>query len=491
MASYGSGLFVDPYNPTVSMLAFFAVLILCWSVLNRDAWAVPWMVAAASFCLQTNLAYSIVTVPLVMITTGWWLWAGRRQPRVGPLIAAAVVALVVWLPPILEQLIHGGDGNVARLLRAGGSTADPLSPADATRRTAATLILWPAWGPGGFDSYGFFEPGPNLVLAGLSLAILAAALAAGAVLLARRGEIALARAAGLAAAMVAVAWVAAALVPLSPFVGFRADYVRWLWPIGAFAAVTGVLAVLALFGDRLPASGNARVAATTAAVGMLAIVVVVPSDRLDGQMTDGFDREARDVARQLVRQASPHLRRGEVGWEHDLERYPVLGLAVIAGLREEGVDFSVSDPILVRQFGGRRASQPGRPADRTILIEGGWPALRDRNEAIAFASDLSDVELDELASLLAEIGDAFADGAIAFSPEGAGLATGALGAVWMTDLLDTGVLPRDAFHEHGPDIVTLFDGGYFDVPVPLADDVTRLVELSRGADHRIGAIVES
>lgn len=497
VSSYGNSLLVDPYNPTVCMLACFALLVLCWAVVNGDLHAVPWLVAVASFCLQTNLAYSIVIIPLLVGVSGWCVAARRRdRSRVDGRSPASVgatavwvgiVAFVLWLPPIIEQVINGQQGNLALLVRAARVAQGPLPFDQATERAAAMLTLWPAWGPGGFNSYPFLEPGPNVVLAAASLVALAGALGVMSALLSRRGERATARAAALGAGVVVLGWIATARTPLSPIWGFAPDYVRWLWPIGAFSAVAGVLAVPALVGGRLVVRPRARMLVGAAVVGAVILLAAPSPTGLDARWTDGFDGDARTIASELVRQLGPRLEGRRPLWE-PWEFYPVVGFAFVAGLREAGYDFAVADPILVRQFGERRA---GDAADAELVITTpvGWQAIRDRAEALAFASTLSDTELGELEALLDEFSDAFAAGTITLNADGEALAHGQFGAPWMLELIDTGVLAPEAFYRNSTGVATLLERGSFDVPLALAPAVVRLVELSRGIDYRAAAIV--
>ena len=74
----GSELLFDPYNPTVSMFPFLACLVLTWAAADGDRAAPAWLIGTATFCLQTNLAYVIVTVPLVMLGLAWFVAGAAR-----------------------------------------------------------------------------------------------------------------------------------------------------------------------------------------------------------------------------------------------------------------------------------------------------------------------------------------------------------------------------------------------------------------------------
>ena len=129
--------------------------------------------------------------------------------------------------------------------------------------------------------------------------------------------------------------------------GLCPDYVRWLWPIGAFSAVAGVLAVPALVGGRLVVRPRARMLVGAAVVGAVILLAAPSPTGLDARWTDGFDGGARTIASGLARQAGARLEGvGRCGSHGVLS---VVGFAFVAGLG----DFAVADPILVRQFGER------------------------------------------------------------------------------------------------------------------------------------------
>src|SRR5215204_3404324 len=116
--SAGNAVLVDPYNPTAAMVPFFAVLVLAWAAANGDRWALPLLVGFGSFCVQANLAYLVTTVPIVAGGIAMYLWQrrGHRAWR-DVLVWCLPVGLVLWAQPIIEQVLNGRDGNLARLAR--------------------------------------------------------------------------------------------------------------------------------------------------------------------------------------------------------------------------------------------------------------------------------------------------------------------------------------------------------------------------------------
>jgi hypothetical protein len=114
----------DIWNPSVTILPFALVLLLAWSVACRDWWAAPWLALVASFVVQTHVGL----VPGVLVALGSVaVFCVVRQRRGGhplddderrtvgwALATSGVIAFVVWLPPVIEELTSGR-GNLTEL----------------------------------------------------------------------------------------------------------------------------------------------------------------------------------------------------------------------------------------------------------------------------------------------------------------------------------------------------------------------------------------
>ena len=495
--SGGNQLLIDPYNPTVSMLSFFAVLVLSWALINRDLVAAPFLIACGSFCVQTNIAYVIITIPVMCIALGWLAVGVVRDRRSGgdavqlrrPLIASAVVLAVCWVQPVLEQLLHGRDGNVARLVRAARVSEPPLGIADGTKRVASTLTLWPMWTRGSLDSYPLLDPGPSMAISVISLlAFMALLLWLTSRLITAGCDPVWIRLTGFAAVVVGVSWGAATRVPLSPFFGFLADYVRWLWPIGVFATMSGVVAVVCLLAGRLHrwTRGHGSV------VGALAVVIVFAMATPTGM---GFVRgrseeltKAVDTANVLNDLGVETLRDTPAVFDPRAPLYPIFGFALLAALNERDQAFYVTDPILIRQFGDGRVP-PGGHDLSTFYIPVGWEALLSRSDAAAFASTMASDDLDRLEELLPAFIHGFENGTIALTDDGRALSTSVYGRPWMTTLMDDGRLSRMVVYSNFETIMTLLDNGMLELPPELEIDQREFVELSRDANLRIASIM--
>jgi hypothetical protein len=118
-------------------------------------WALPATVAVATFVAQTHVQYVALTAPLVALgAIALVLSAVRGRRSGGPPtlrqlgIAGAVSAgllLILWLPPLLEQLSNN-PGNMTRIVRwfrDSGHEAHTLG--DGLRVVGAQFALAPEW----------------------------------------------------------------------------------------------------------------------------------------------------------------------------------------------------------------------------------------------------------------------------------------------------------------------------------------------------------
>ena len=140
--SAGNQVLIDPYNPTASMVPFFAVLVLAWATVNGDRWALPWLVGWASLCVQANIAYAVTALPIVAGAIGVYLWRRRgRGAGRDVLVRCGLVGLLLWLQPLLEQITqrtrreHGARSSGTRATSKHRS-GPPMAPVVLRRYSA-------------------------------------------------------------------------------------------------------------------------------------------------------------------------------------------------------------------------------------------------------------------------------------------------------------------------------------------------------------------
>ena len=240
-------LFVNPWNPWVAVLPFFTYVLLAWSVADGDVGTLPWLVGVGTFVVQAHVGYA----PLVL---GAGVFAGAMARRAGrdhgarrALVGAAIVAVALWLPPIVQQL-RSADGNLAAIVEFFRHPPE----ARAGWRTAWGVMGTELGPPGAWlagDERGVFGVAPSAALPAVALVVLTAALG---VLAARRGAPSPAR-----LALLIVALCGLGVVATSRITGVIGTYiVRWWWVLAAVVWLSIVWSVMCLLAP--PARRAAR-----------------------------------------------------------------------------------------------------------------------------------------------------------------------------------------------------------------------------------------
>jgi len=134
---YGQVLLTQPWNPYQPLLAWIFVLLAVWAICCGDnALAVP-LVVAGSLCAQTHIPYLVLCGTL---TIGALVIVARRDRRQA--VVAAGVGVLVWLPPLVDQL-RNDPGNLSKLLDHFGSpTDDPIGFAEGARLAIRHFDAW-------------------------------------------------------------------------------------------------------------------------------------------------------------------------------------------------------------------------------------------------------------------------------------------------------------------------------------------------------------
>ncbi|MGH9272030.1 MAG: hypothetical protein ACRDZ2_12225, partial [Ilumatobacteraceae bacterium] len=485
--SAGNAVLVDPYNPTASMVPFLAVLVLAWAAANGDRWSLPLLVGLGSFCVQANLAYLVTTVPIVGGGIAMYLWQrrGRRAWR-DVLVWCLPVGLVLWVQPIIEQLVNGLDGNLARLARNTTSLEAPLGLAEGTRHAASVLSQWPAWTRGRFDG-GYagssFEGPPSVLLAALSLLALIAVLAGLSYLSMRwLADRATATLLGAAAIFVGVAWVGTVRIPLSPFYGYLAAFVRWQWPIGVLTVVAvGLFVARAV--QRLGFSPPSVVVAAVALVP--AMIIALPTENTANGSE--WDRAA-PTAVALNRLAVERLPESGVVVDFQTSGYSMYAFSLTAALQEHGTPFWVNDEISVRQYGDGRRADPdeGRPV---VLAVSGFEALDVWDDApVACAAELDDSERSRLTGARDALIAALEAPRFSLSENGARFATTAFAPPWLREV-PTGLTGDVAAAVPAEELLVLLDTAVLVPPPDLRDAASDLLELGPRIEEKAACIL--
>ena len=220
----------DPWNPTFVILSVFAAAVACWRVIFGDRVAAIALVLFGSFAIQCHIGSALPIAILVGIGAvalvvrsirGNELRHNRRTA-----LMALAVAVVCWIPPIIEQLTQS-PGNlrlISQFLRNPPLATTGL--ATAIRITFRFLSIPGNWVRGAEPS--FATSAINTSGWAIPWALLALCVASWWAWRQRwRSELALC---GVAGALVITGTIAA-----SRIVGAPAPYLlRWMWAIAAF-----------------------------------------------------------------------------------------------------------------------------------------------------------------------------------------------------------------------------------------------------------------
>jgi hypothetical protein len=242
----------SPWNPSLPVLPFALMIYLVWSILEHDAWALPAGVAVATFLVQTHVGYVLIALPMLALGLVALLAYGRHgeQARLsvtGALLISLGVAVVLWLPPIIDQVTNT-PGNLGRVLNYFQHPDDKThSLVQAWRLVAGEFSRNAEWWRGA-RPISPFAAGEHPFVLGIPAPVLLIPFLLAGVLFWRRRM-----ASGLRLILVIVvafaSGVLAAMRTVGPLLAYR---VQWAWVIGALAMVVAVWAVWSALVARWP-----------------------------------------------------------------------------------------------------------------------------------------------------------------------------------------------------------------------------------------------
>jgi hypothetical protein len=228
-ASLGRWDVLDHWNPHAATLPFVAALFVGWAVAAGRTELLPVLAFLASFVAQAHVVY----LPFLALLVGVGVVGvalGPRGPR--PIVLAGVVLLVVWAPPLWEQ-VTGDPGNVSEVLDAASSGGEPgVGAAWAVRAVGEAIGVVPSFVvPARWNNA--FDPAIGLGTAVTALVVVGALVVLGEGARRRRDRPAVA-AASLALGAQLVAVVVVSRLPLFLGVVMPGWRLLFLWGIGAF-----------------------------------------------------------------------------------------------------------------------------------------------------------------------------------------------------------------------------------------------------------------
>ena len=292
--AYGMRALTTPWNPYLPILWWVVAVVAAWSLLCGDLPMAPIAVFAASFCIQTHVSYlglGGVVLLVSAVSCGWWLRVrhdDQRQFRagVGWVAVGAVAGVVLWFPPIAEQITGSQGHNLSIIFDHFRSP--PESPVGL--RMGASFVLasmnpWSLLTKPVIDGGSFLGGplGPGLVL------VTVWAGAAGAAWRLRHPT--LLRLHALLACLVAVGVLSAGRIFGPPFIYLA----LWGWGICALVVYVVAWSLGALARRWLAAVGPARPRSSLApfalSVGLVLVVALAVREGADANTTEVFQPE--------------------------------------------------------------------------------------------------------------------------------------------------------------------------------------------------------
>jgi hypothetical protein len=462
LEALGPTFLATPWNVYVTVLPYGVLLYLVWGVVRGERWALPWATVVTSFLMQTHVGFVALAFPLWLAAAAWTLGvaladrrrarhagrpAGNEAPvdgdgdddvsepaddetrrrelpndeasepaesaaptprpggRLAPALVTAAVAVVMWLPPVVEQATdaHGNMAKIVRWFRDPGEGARTLL--EGWRVVADQHSVWPEWIVGQATLTVTAEP--VAVYEGVVPVLLLPVAAAIAVLWRRRGR---------AAQALAAVWLAASVIGVvatARTVGLLYAYrLHWAWVLGMLGGVFVLWWGWALATDRAPVAG--RRAATGIALAALAVLGAVTSVR--ATEAEVPIEEASVLVADLVEPAEAAVRElpgnGPVAVRMGTFGSTGVGLGLVAELERRGVDVIVD----IEGAGDHRLLAPGEEAvailhvaiDADIVTA----ASVDGLELVAVVGDETMASLQETAARVAELERQASTGAI-------------------------------------------------------------------------------
>jgi hypothetical protein len=126
----------DPWNPWITVLPFGLMIVLAWAAWECDRAAVWWGVVTGSFLAQSHVGYIPLVGAVVLVgVVGAWRGGMRRTT----LRNAAVLGVVLWLPPLIDLV--AGRGNLLDLV-PGASGGDDATGGGSALELVARQLSW-------------------------------------------------------------------------------------------------------------------------------------------------------------------------------------------------------------------------------------------------------------------------------------------------------------------------------------------------------------
>lgn len=160
----GSDFVLSPWNPYIGVVGVLALIGAAVGLANRDAWGAVFLLPVGSLLVQSHVGYAPLTVVLSLVALLLGLVRGASL-RSFPWFATAfgaLMAAVMWFPPLIEQFTNE-PGNL-QAITSSVTGAPTLTLSEASKVVLATFTVPPAWAPSAFGLLPEASETPWLVL---------------------------------------------------------------------------------------------------------------------------------------------------------------------------------------------------------------------------------------------------------------------------------------------------------------------------------------
>jgi len=407
----GPAFFVEPWNPWLAVLPFMMFLLLAWDVMEGQVRRLPWAVLVGTYCIHCHVGYVPLVGALSLFVITWAaVVAHRHGDRIvatlaRPVAWSALVVVVMWLPPVIDQLVHN-PGNLGILVRNFRYPTDPyVGLRGALRGFAGEVNLFGPWVVG----RGHLPTDPPNVVGFLGLLAL---WIAGFVVAVRRRYAELLRLHVLLVATCLVGIVAVARVT-----GVLFDYLlRWLWVVTALIVAASATALYRWWAERRTVAATPRDDGTTrrvaaVALAAAAVLAVVAIPKFAAADVPG-PRDSLIVGR-LAHQGAPRLdprAKYLVRWD-DPTALGASGYGLLLELAREGFHVGVDHAARAGALPSRVLPESDANGVLYVVIGKDIDRWRKRTDAteLAYADPRSPAEQAEGAALRARLAKRLTD----------------------------------------------------------------------------------
>jgi hypothetical protein len=271
MRAYGPSVLTQPWNPYLPVLFWPAFLLAVWSVLLRDIRMLVVVAVVGSFCMQTHISYLglVGGLGLVAVVAAGYHWfradrEGRRRDTKWILIAVGL-GVVLWIPPVIDQLSHSPGNLVALKDHFSDPPEDPIGVAEGLEVFLGEMNPWTLLTRAAIAE-GQAQPGGGSIVPGLALLLVWAGSIVVAWKLRERALVALDFVIGVALALGAFS-----TIRIFGFVWYY--LLLWAWTLVGMCLLTIGWAAVAYLRPHLSTRDRDR-AARAGYVGLAAVLVV-------------------------------------------------------------------------------------------------------------------------------------------------------------------------------------------------------------------------